>query len=163
MQIETRTYGNVDIGDSGLYIKQVIQINGRSENCGLYIADGFSGHASHYPRIAEIIDDIDAIDTKARDILRQELQDENALVVTFLDFHLEEVEDEIKAKLQVSTIDRKLLLQRLDLRTIGFNLRETENAIEFHLDYCPGEEFSDELLVVKFRSNGDLIVVAHES
>lgn len=161
MQIETRTFGSIEIGESAPYIKQVIQVNGRPENCGLYIADEFSGHASHCLRIAEIVDDIDAIDAKARDILRQELQDENATVIGFLDFHLEEVEDEIRAKLQVSTIDRELLLQRLDLRTIGFTMRG--EGIEFSLDYCPGEEFSDELLVVKFLANGDLIVVAHES
>jgi len=163
VHIETQIFGTIEVGESTPYIKRAIQVNGRPENCGLYIADEFSKHTSHYQKIAEFIDRIDFFDTKARDILFQEFQNGNALVVDFLDFHLEECEEEIKAKLQVSTIDRKLLLQRLDLRAIGFDLREAEDAIEFGFDYCPGENFTGELLVVKFNESGNVIEVAHES
>ena len=163
MKIETRMFGAVEVGESTPYLKQVIQINGQPQNCGLYIADEFSEHASHCLKIAELIDDLDAIDTKARKILHQKLQDENTLVVDYLDYHVEEVANEIKDKLQVSNIDQNLLLQSLDLRAIGFHLEEADHSINLCLDYCPGEEFSDQLLVVKFRENGDLIEVAHES
>ena len=161
MKIETKTFGVIDIGEESPYLKQLIQVNGRSENCGLYIAAEFSKDASSCRRIGKLIDEVDAFDARGRDILSRRLQNEDAVVVDFLDFHLEELVDELKAKLRVSTIDRGLLLEKLDLRSLGFHLGE--DGIEFWCDFSAGENFSDERLVVKFRANGELVEVAHES
>ncbi|MFI8619175.1 DUF2004 domain-containing protein [Acidovorax sp. NPDC077693] len=163
MHIGTSTFGSIEIGESAAYIKREIKINGLPQNCGLYIAVDFSKNVAQCLRIAELIDNIDAFDSRARARLFKELQEENCLVIDFIDFHLEEFESGIGAKIGNSKIDRNLLLQNLDLRGIGFHLHEAGEDIAFSLDYCPGEEFSDQLLVVKFRENEELVEVAHES
>lgn len=160
MSIQTRIFGHVEVGPDAPFIKQPIHVNGRTTNCRLYIAEELAGHPG-LGRIAGYVDDIEAMDRRARQILRDEFEKQSPLVIDFLDFHLEELHDELARKLGTSTIDRKLLLENLELRSIAFHPDEAD--FEFWLDYCPGEEFSDELLVVKFFGNGQLSAVAHES
>lgn len=161
MHIETKLFGTVEVGENAPYFQKMIQVNGQPAHCGLYVTEELAGDTASCCKIVAFIDDLDAFDTRAREILLQELTHVNACVIEFLDLHLEEVEDEIKAKLQVTTVDRKLLLEHLDLRAIGFF--QPEGALEMWLDYCPGEDFSDELLVVKFNAEGECIGVRQES
>ena len=161
MYIQTRVFGRIEVGPDAPYIKQPIQVNGRPALCGLYIADELTAHAELAERIVRHIDGIDAIDRRARQVLQDEFEKESPLVIDFLDFHLEELHDELAKKMGTNTIDRKLLLDRIELRAIGFHLEEDD--LEVWFDYCPDEEVSDELLVVKFDANLHVRAVAHES
>jgi Protein of unknown function (DUF2004) len=161
VNIETRVFGTVAIGPKAPYVKAVIQVNGHPQNCGLYIADEIADSPSHAQSVAGFIDDINKFDALARKILSQEFERRDSDIIDFLNFHLEELKPEIKGKLGVSKLNAKLLLDNLDLRALGFHL--DEDGLTFGYDYCAGEEFSDELLVVKFDANGELLEVAHES
>lgn len=161
MKFESNIFGTVEIGKDAPYIKRMIMVNDRSMNCGLYISDEIEHYPAGIVRLKEMLDDVDSFDRRARDILAQALRARNSTVIDFIDFHLEELANEIKAKLGVETLDHNIFMQGLDLRALGFHLNDGDIAL--WCDYCIGEAFCDELLVVKFSSDEKLIEIAHES
>jgi hypothetical protein len=161
MHIKTELFGIVEIGEDAPYVKRQIEVNGRTQNCGLYIASDFTDHASQSAELVRLIDNIASFDTASRTRLMQDFQIGSTTVVDYLDFHLTELAEPVKQKLGTSTLDRELLLRGLDLRAIGLHWQD--GMIKLWLDYCPGEDFSDQLLVVKLRPNADIIEISHES
>jgi hypothetical protein len=161
MKFQNKKFGTVTIEKNSPYLKMKIDVNGRKSNCGLYISDDIAGYDKLEKKVEFLLDRIDELDEKARYILEDELKANNSLITEFIDFHLEEMLDEAQAKLGVDHISHELFIKSLDLKALGFHLNG--NDIQCGFDYSIGEEFTDELLVVKFTSDAELIEVAHES
>jgi hypothetical protein len=162
MKIESSIFGTVEIGKNAPYVMRTISVNGRETNCGLYIADELESYPSQVVRLTEMLDAVDLFDRMAREILLKYLNEGNSTVIDFIDFHLEEVQAEIKEKLGVSSLDHTVFMHGLDLSTLGFHLDE-DGKLELWCDYSIGKTFTDELLVVRFGSDEKFIEIAHES
>ena len=147
--LATRLWGDVVISGDGAYVPYEADENGRTRRPSLYIAADASDFS--------LVDDVHALDVRARAALVEALERADTVVVDFIVFHREELEPEIARVLLGDATTPSDTIARLDL--VGIGIR----ADAFVLDYSFGKPHTDQLLVVAFGSAGQLLRIAHES
>ncbi len=88
-------------------------------------------------------------------------QKDDAIVQGFFRFHLDELPDSLPEAVRTETT-YTALAQALKPRGVAIHARK-ETAFQLVLDFTMGSDHSDELLAVKFRPNGSIDQIHHES
>ncbi len=116
------------------------------------------------------LDDVDSLITKGKDKIIEVLTDNTnkyyELVKYYMDFHIEEVGEEyhedlfgVKNAKELGIIEVAKLLKP---KMVSVHLNK-ENKYEITLDFSYNSEITDELMVIVFNQDLDIIYVTHES
>lgn len=158
----TKIFGILEIDPSdGLFIDKVITLNGKTFECNLYISEDFiERQEKSLDRVIEMLDNLDNFEKRARTQLIEE-QHSNGLIKSFITFHFDELSEEMKESVS-SEIMPENFLDFIKLSSVNIHT-DAEEAFIFQLDFCINPEISDELLVVNFGSDGEILRILHES
>ncbi|MBC1429977.1 DUF2004 domain-containing protein [Listeria seeligeri] len=118
-----------------------------------------------YQSIEKLIDQIPELYQKAKTELLQQYTKGNATIDYYFEFHLEELEDDVLAKFKTENVEnlaKDSLIKGLVLSDVWFACGYTEE-LDLTFDFRLIPEYSDELLVVRFDKNGEIIDISHES
>lgn len=155
-------FGTIQLirGDS-VYQTVELSVNGRVSTCSLSIDEGLSAESQRLDTVLLLIDNLAALDLKARAEIEQALVEGNAIVSDFISDHHQEMPRASLRELGLIGLPRSAFLSRLSL--CGVNVRS--NADTFHLvvDYSVGRAYSDQLLCVYIDEQGMPYRISHES
>jgi Protein of unknown function (DUF2004) len=166
--IETNLFGRIEFNPTSATLwRGTIMVNGDSNAISLYIGDGLSSRMDLLSPVFEMLEGIDLLDTRARAALLEDMKgSKSGIVAGFINCHLNELDDKLLKQIFVginlTKVSKESLLTRLELRAIGIHLEEP-SEVSVNLDYSFNPEFSDELLVARFRNGGQELSLAHES
>ena len=163
MKIDNKIFGNINVdAKEGAYISEAaFSNNGRDSRCSLFIGEGFE-LSEHINLVSNLLDDICKLDEDSRKALSDQNKDNNTTIKDYVEFHLEEVPDEVREKTGNSEISSEAFIDSLDLCGVGVHI-DSENVISLNCDYCIGKDFSDELLVVRFNTDKMITDIVNES
>lgn len=121
--------------------------------------------------VASFLDDTDALVAKAHLYLKEVLLDEQSeyhdTVKFFLSFHKDEMDVEtLRKMLGVSEVENLSLLEMIDflkIQRLGSLIDEYLNEQVFVMDLCFNPDVTDELMVIYFNLEKDIVLVTHES
>ena len=119
--------------------------------------------------VAEALDELDALEKNAKEFLKSVLaseEDENYDEVSyFMEFHRDEVDPDTAAKLfpvdDPSALAFTEMVDYLRLNRFGSFLDDGSQG--FIMDLCFNPEITDELMVIYFNADKQIVNVAHES
>jgi hypothetical protein len=162
LKIQSKTFGAVEIDpEDGLGLQLELLINGRKSDCFLFVNDNVSGKPDKLEQAFLLLDKIEELDQRARQEMTREYRQGNELIAYFVDFHLEELSEEVLSYLSVESCTPLAFLERLHIRGIG--VHDREDGFELAIDYCIDPSISDELLVVSFNPDAAIVGITHES
>ncbi|KQV97208.1 hypothetical protein ASC87_23705 [Rhizobacter sp. Root1221] len=127
----------------------------------MYIGDGVCRDKEALQTVESVLETLDEWDRRSRQELLKFSNTEDPTVADFIEFHLEELGNEVRAKVGSAEVDQETFMSALELCGVSFH--EQSNGLKIVFDYSIGREFSDALLAVKFSSDGVLLEIAHES
>ena len=121
--------------------------------------------------IADFLDDIDTLKSKAVEYLKSVLankeHDDYQLVHSFLECHEDEMGTETYIEMLGVDEENKPSLEEaidyLNIRRLGSNIDKKSGKQELVMDLCFNPEFTDQLMVIYFDTNKEIILVSHES
>ena len=121
--------------------------------------------------VGKMLDEAEALADKAKAVLKQVLSDEThkryGTVSYFMEFHRDEVDPETAAALFPETDPASLsfveMVDYLNLKRFGSCMDENMDQQEFILDFSFNPEVTDELLVVYFNLEKEVVEITHES
>lgn len=121
--------------------------------------------------VGQMLDEAESLAEKAKETLKYILSDENhqkyGLVSYFMEFHRDEVEQETAAALfpgkDLSTLSFVDMVDDLQLKRFGSCMDEELDQQVFILDFSFNPEVTDELLVVYFNLEKEVVEITHES
>jgi hypothetical protein len=155
----SRIFGEVAVATDGAYVTREVAIGSHAITRSLFV--GMELEQAVLDRAASLVDTLETLDARAREAI-----DANAdEVPAYVTFHLEELEDGVLRELfdaERSRIGREAFLARLDLVGVSVHAR-APNAFSVVLDYSVGTRFTDQLLAVRFDTDGRATAVSHES
>lgn len=161
----SRLFGDLDVdGSDSLYVVRRTTVSGVTRDRGLYVSDEVLSDDAAFAAALARLDDTDALDARARAAIAATFTDpDDGTVRDFLDFHLEELEPEVLARLVGVEVppDRATLLASIAL--LGFAIHPRANGAEIVVDYGVGRDVSDQVLAVAFEPSGAVRRVSHES
>lgn len=120
--------------------------------------------------VGQMLDEAESLAEKAKETLKQILSDENhqkyGMVSFFMEFHRDEVDPETAAALflgkdlsTLSFVDRWMFT----LKRFEAEIDDEMDQQVFILDFSFNPELTDELLVVYFNLEKEVVEIAHES
>jgi Protein of unknown function (DUF2004) len=166
--LQTKLFGLIEFDEQNATLWHgTIAVGNGSRAISLYIGEGFATRIDELMQVFEMLEGIESFHTRAHAAFLEDFMgSKSGVVVGFIDCHLKEIDDDllkrIFAGIDLSSVNHESLLTRLELRAIGIHL-EKLSTISVNLDYCFNPEFSDELLVARFRKGGQELSLAHES
>ena len=121
--------------------------------------------------VGQMLDEAESLAEKAKETLKQILSDENhkkyGMVSFFMEFHRDEVDPETAAALfpgkDLSTLSFVDMVDDLQLKRFGSGIDDERDQQVFILDFSFNPELTDELLVVYFNLEKEVVEIAHES
>lgn len=121
--------------------------------------------------VGQMLDEAESLAEKAKETLKQILSDENhqkyGMVSFFMEFHRDEVDPETAAALflgkDLSTLSFVDMVDDLQLKRFGSCIDDEMDQQVFILDFSFNPELTDELLVVYFNLEKEVVEIAHES
>lgn len=121
--------------------------------------------------VAKAQDDAEKLEKTAKEFLKSVLDDENSeyyeIVSYFMEFHRDEVDPDAAAKLfpvdEPSALTFAEMVDYLQLNRFGSFLDEETKQQGFIMDLNFNPEITDELMVIYFNSDKQIVNVAHES
>jgi hypothetical protein len=164
MKINTKIFGKINFNlAEGIYTTKQIELNNKSLNCDLYVEeDSFENKETQVKEAFELIDKLETLVQDAKKKLIQEKQNSNDIIQPFIEFHFDELREELEQKFPGISHDN--FLDFIKLRSVNLiGDEEDENKFVIQLDFCIDKDLSDELLVVNFNKRGKIINIAHES
>lgn len=161
MEIHHGVFGSFSVvPDDRAYLTATIVLSGRQSECGLHIDSDLTKAALH--NALALLETLENLDRQARGFIADASGDDEKLITSFSQEQLDEMPEESLKKLNLLGIDVAGFLKRLKLRAACIRSEEPE-TFGLVLDYCIGQEFSDQLLCVYFDDNGTIVFVSHES
>ncbi|WP_271004770.1 DUF2004 domain-containing protein [Listeria seeligeri] len=118
-----------------------------------------------YQNIARLTDQIPELYQKAKTELLRQFVEGNATIDYYFEFHLEELTEDVLAKLAVENVEniaKDSLIKGLVLSQVWF-AQNDKNELDLTFDFRIIPEYSDELLVVRFDDEGEITDIVHES
>ena len=122
--------------------------------------------------VCSFLDDVDSLTEKAINYLKATLEKEQAseddgVVKFYLEFHRDELGLEYLQKMlpdsDVKNISLLEMIDKLKMIRFGSIIDTYTNEQVFIMDFSLNKEFSDELLIVYFKTNKELLKISHES
>lgn len=93
------------------------------------------------------------------------VKESSELVKYFIEFHLDELSEDMLTVFEVDSVDEitsERFINQLKLRTVSI-APDRNNEIDCTLDFSLPEEYTDELLVVRFNTRHQIYDLSHES
>ncbi len=150
--MRTKVFGEVSLAEDGAYVPREPDEHARTS---LYVAAGLS--PARLDQAALLVDDIATLDISARAALVARIEQGDALVVDFVAFHRTELDEATASRLLGEVTTPRETVARLEL--VGVGVR----ADAFVLDYSFGPAHTDQLLVIAFDPERNVVGVMHES
>lgn len=121
--------------------------------------------------VGQMLDEAEFLTEKAKETLKQILSDGNhqkyGMVSYFLEFHRDEVGQETAEALfpgkELSTLSLMDMVDDLQLKRFGCCIDEETHQQVFILDFSFNPELTDELLVIYFDLEKEVVEITHES
>ena len=111
--------------------------------------------------VIEMLDRVPEMYKKSRDIILKET--ENGTIDFFVEWHIDELDlAELFGVKNNKEITREMFLNFLEPRTINLYADEDGDIISF-FDFSLPEDYSDELLVIRFNNKYEVFDISHES
>ena len=152
--MRTKLFGDVATA-GGAYVPRETDESGRTKRPSLYVADSLS--PARIDQAVLMIDEVTSLDVLARRALVEHIENGDKLVVDFIAFHRDELDpDTARALLGDATTPSETIAR---LHLVGLGVRQDA----FVLDFSFGKAHTDELLVVAFDAERNVIHVMHES
>jgi hypothetical protein len=155
----SRIFGDVVVATDGAYVTREVSLGSHSITRSLFL--GMDLDQALLDRAASLVDTLETLDARAREAIEANADD----VPGYVAFHLEELDDGVLREIfhaDRSTISRTAFLARLDLVGVGVHARPPD-AFSLVLDYSVGRSFTDQILAVRFDTEGRAVAVSHES
>lgn len=89
----------------------------------------------------------------------------NDTIINYFEFHIEELTEDVLEVSEcgaIENITNEILVDKLVLSGAWFS-ENANNELDLTFDFKLLPEVSDELLVVRFNTKGEIIELAHES
>lgn len=121
--------------------------------------------------VAHFLDDFSNLEAKALSYLKTTLAHNESkdyeTVHYFLQYHVEEIEPEILQLMlrrnEENSISIAELIDHLRVRRFGSHIDQEMNQQVFIMDLSLNPEYSEELMVIYFDTNKEIILITHES
>lgn len=121
--------------------------------------------------VAEALDNTDILENKAKKFLKDILSDKDSeyydSVKYFMEFHKEDLDSETLAQLfpleDISKLTFTDMVDYLKIKRFGSLIDMDWEEQVFIMDLSFNEDFTDELMVIYFNLEKDIICVTHES
>lgn len=163
-KINTQLLGLLEISSkSGICEDYDINIQGRDMQVTLIVFEDFINDGN-IKIVCDFIEHIpEFYQTGKTELLK--IRDTNALVKYFMKFHLDELSEDMLEIFEVDSVDvitSEMFINQLELRSVSI-APDRNNEIDCTLDFSLPEEYTDELLVVRFDSQHQIYDISHES
>ncbi|HEY0246893.1 MAG TPA: DUF2004 domain-containing protein [Gryllotalpicola sp.] len=165
MSVEHDFFGVVESTPSGgLYWDDTLEVGDQFVELELSSEDEDEVSQTGLDLAAAIVQNLEAFDGRAREALVAELSERQSATTTFIDRQVDSRGEELQTLLDLMVdnsgdiaID---VLKSLQLVRVALHPENTEGADPFAVfDYSMDPDESDELLIVSFGSDGDVIEV----
>lgn len=160
MQINGFKFGEINLA-TDTFVSALIEVNGKGSQCNLYIGENICEDKKALQAIELTLEILDEWDQRSRQELLSSLSSKDSTVADFIEFHLDELGSEVRAKIGQAKVDQKAFMSALELCGVAFH--KQSDGLKVVFDYSIGTEISDALLAVKFSNTGVLLSIAHES
>ncbi|MFC4242763.1 DUF2004 domain-containing protein [Gryllotalpicola reticulitermitis] len=170
MSVEHEFFGVVEsTSGGGLYWDDTIEVGDQFVELALLADDEDLVTDSALDLAAAMVNGLEAFDARARDALVAELSERQSATTTFIDRQVDSRGEDLQTLLGLMVdnsgdiaIDvlKSLQLMRVELRPEAAQLRSSSGDEAFaRFDYSIDPDESDELLIVSFGADGDVIDV----
>ena len=164
MKYKLPHFSEIDLSQLEEHYRAEFEYNGQKTSVDLNF-EGKQIESNLFDSVKEIIENIKLEDYKNRTYISNDFENINGdTVKEYLEFHIEELEDELSEIMDFndkSNSPEKQLLDKLKLGRVGFypdGKYGTESFVVF--DYIVDREFSDQIIVVNIDHKGNLINLA---
>ncbi|MBC1432070.1 DUF2004 domain-containing protein [Listeria welshimeri] len=149
--------------EKGILTDAVIPLDGKNVTLDFDVFEGITSEVV-FQDIVTLTDQIPKLYIKAKKTILEQFG-ENNIISFYFDYHIDNMPNEVLEITQVDTfkkISSKLLVDKLVLSKAWFSLN-LDDEIELTFDFTLLPNDSDELLVVRFNRNEEIIDLSHES
>ncbi|MDO4763327.1 MAG: DUF2004 domain-containing protein [Flavobacteriaceae bacterium] len=166
MKLNSKKYPNISY-EKG----EDIWLSPDETELGFYfdVEEGFTSDGEKMDIVATALDNVEQLEVLAKEKLRKTLQNQDGefyeIVLYFMKFHKEELADSLAELLQTENVGDITFTQMVDYLKINrFGCIEgNSNEQTFIMDLSFNPDFTDELMVVYFDVNYNIIDISHES
>lgn len=144
---ENGFYGDIKDLNTGLIINLNIFEEIKSEN--------------HLSMIPEFLDNYQSLSKQAKNYILHKLEDGENAAKFYYDFHREELPNELLELLNNEEQSNENLVKYTCLSSIWFSLDKDDLIATF--DYKILNDYSNEILAIRFNQNKEIISITHES
>ena len=162
-EIETTLFGKINIpADEGLFEDFSIELGGKEMSVNLYVVEDFLNE-SNLERVKSVMEQIPKMYETARKYISDNMNS-NGFIKYFIECHIEELEglEELFDVSSARDITPEMFINRLEPRAIRIS-NDKETFLDCIFDFSLPEDYSDELLVVSFNEQCEIIDITHES
>ena len=170
MSVEHEFFGLVDsTSGGGLYWDDTIEVGDQFVELALLADDEDLVSESALDLAAAMVNGLEAFDARARDALVAELSERQSATTTFIDRQVDSRGEDLQSLLDLMVdnsgdiaIDvlKSLQLLRVELHPEAANIENGSGSEAFaRFDYSIDPDESDELLVVSFAADGDVMEI----
>ncbi|MBC1782365.1 DUF2004 domain-containing protein [Listeria welshimeri] len=149
--------------EKGILTDAVIPLDGKNVILDFDVFEGITSEVV-FQDIVTLTDQIPKLYINAKKTILEQFG-ENNIISFYFDYHIDNMPNEVLEITQVDTfkkISSKLLVDKLVLSKAWFSLN-LDDEIELTFDFTLLPNDSDELLVVRFNRNEEIIDLSHES
>ncbi|MBC1448776.1 DUF2004 domain-containing protein [Listeria welshimeri] len=149
--------------ENGILTDAVIPLDGKNVTLDFDVFEGITSEVV-FQDIVTLTDQIPKLYINAKKTILEQFG-ENNIISFYFDYHIDNMPNEVLEITQVDTfkkISSKLLVDKLVLSKAWFSLN-LDDEIELTFDFTLLPNDSDELLVVRFNRNEEIIDLSHES
>ncbi|MBC1614302.1 DUF2004 domain-containing protein [Listeria welshimeri] len=149
--------------EKGILTDAVIPLDGKNVTLDFDVFEGITSEVV-FQDIVTLTDQIPKLYINAKKTILEQFG-ENNIISFYFDYHIDNMPNEVLEITQVDTLKKissKLLVDKLVLSKAWFSLN-LDDEIELTFDFTLLPNDSDELLVVRFNRNEEIIDLSHES
>lgn len=161
--VKSKLLGYLKINsEDGLFQTYTIDLFGKSHTFNLYIFEETINEANSHI-VKSLIDNIQAMYERGKIELIKEVDSE--IVRYFIDFHKEELGPELLDLFNLNSLEDlsdEIFIRNLNLRMLAISENE-EGKLEATMDFSLDENYSDELLVLRYNEDFEIFDISHES
>lgn len=135
------------------------------------VSEELTGSEQNIRTLVSMLDQTDALLRQAREFLKKTLADRTSryytTVYSFMNFHRSELPlatvEQLFPLNDLSSLTPEKMTEYLQISRFGSHMDDRLNRQIFVLDLSFGPQFTDELLVVYFNADKQIVAISHES
>ncbi|MBC2266436.1 DUF2004 domain-containing protein [Listeria farberi] len=162
--LTTKLLGTVPYSDEkGTMMDAVILLDGKEVTIDFNIFEKLTSE-DYFKNIVTLTDQIPELYLRAKKTILAQFA-VNDTIINYFEFHIEELTEDVLEVSEcgaIENITNEILVDKLVLSGAWFS-ENANNELDLTFDFKLLPEVSDELLVVRFNTKGEIIELAHES